>query len=161
MSETLSENPGFGFPPGCESTKIAHSHSHAKMAEIVLFCPFLTIFKIVFIHPLIYLTISKYSFIHYFQLQIVLFGGNDYFLCALCSIHWLCILMYFSLVPQTNCQCSSPQPPQPHPEPACTKRSISTPPSVGSYRLLFFFCRPSARASFCSQSCAVGVLVWL
>ena len=69
--------------PGCESTKIAHSHSHAKMAEIVLFCPFLTIFKIVFIHPLIYLTISKYSFIHYFQLQIVLFGGNDYFLCAL------------------------------------------------------------------------------
>ena len=68
--------------PGCESTKIAHSHSHAKMAEIVLFCPFLTIFKIVFIHPLIYLTISKYSFIHYFQLQIVLFGGNDYFLCA-------------------------------------------------------------------------------
>ena len=68
---------------GCESTKIAHSHSHAKMAEIVLFCPFLTIFKIVFIHPLIYLTISKYSFIHYFQLQIVLFGGNDYFLCAL------------------------------------------------------------------------------
>ena len=118
----------------------------------------MTMTIIVFIHPLIYLTISKYSFIHYFQLQIVLFGGNDYFLCAL---YWLCILMYFSLVPQTNCQCSSPQPPQPHPEPACTKRSISTPPSVGSYRLLYFFCRPSARASFCSQSCAIGVLVWL
>ena len=70
----------------------------------------MTMTIIVFIHPLIYLTISKYSFIHYFQLQIVLFGGNDYFLCAL---YWLCILMYFSLVPQTNCQCSSPQPPKP------------------------------------------------
>ena len=57
---------------GCESTKIAHSHSHAKMAEIVLFCPFLTIFKIVFIHPLIYLTISKYSFIHCFKILLVL-----------------------------------------------------------------------------------------
>ena len=112
------------------------------MAEIVLFCPFLTIFKIVFIHPLIYLTISKYSFIHYFQLQIVLFGGNDYFLCALCSIHWLCILMYFSLVPQTNCQCSSPQPPNPTPsQPA---PSVPFPPHHlwGLIVCFFFFAAP-------------------
>ena len=137
---------------GCESTKIAHSHSHAKMAEIVLFCPFLTIFKIVFIHPLIYLTISKYSFIHYFQLQIVLFGGNDYFLCA-------CVLysMLYTLVVYINVllfgspdQLPVLQPPAPPTPPrASLHQAFHFHPTIcGVLSSAFFFLPPQCKSVF-------------